>query len=436
MTATPEQDFDQLLQKDLEPRNPPPKAKLSLFYREHKELLEHLAPNTKTRVICCAAKLINIFTRWSNWKRPIYGTGWVYHRLADLHEELLEEHSIHVIREAIALLERLGFLDRRKNDRADNWRNGQDRTHQYLLRTDRITTALKQLFGDDADQTLETTRFVKSQSPSVLPESPSDIDEAHTQIPPADSYTTSLSQDKEKDIEITNEAIPPTDASVNDAEASLNQAPGKVGKHPVKTNIPPKSLEREKYEWEISVGEPYPDFIRWRAHKHYNPQGGHWAADAFGHAVAEILKKTQTAPGLVRWMWQSFLNYAEKAADGALAVYATNAAQPFLPACFKDDTRDTDEVSAKLERAKEVVEAAEASKLAATADSAAALPPANPTEEEKAASELQERLAAFKAQWAAFKNKPQLQQLLKAVRSKVESTPGLVMTDEGPALSD
>jgi hypothetical protein len=134
-------------------------------------------------------------------------------------------------------------------------------------------------------------------------------------------------------------------------------------------------------------------------------------------------------------MWQTFLKYAEKAANGALAVHAVDATKPFLPACFKDDTRDTDEVSAKLEQAKEVVEAAEASKLAAKAASAAALPPANLTEEEKTTSELEERLAAFKAQWTSFKNKPQLRRLLNAVISKVESTPGLVMTDNGPALS-
>jgi hypothetical protein len=133
-------------------------------------------------------------------------------------------------------------------------------------------------------------------------------------------------------------------------------------------------------------------------------------------------------------MWQTFLKYAEKAANGALAVHAVDATKPFLPACFKDDTRDTDEVSAKLEQAKQVVEAAEASKLAATAEKAAALPPSESTEEEKAAAELQERLAAYKAQWAAFKDKPQLQQLFNALIKKVESIPGLVMTDSGPAL--
>jgi 3-methyladenine DNA glycosylase/8-oxoguanine DNA glycosylase len=126
--------------------------------------------------------------------------------------------------------------------------------------------------------------------------------------------------------------------------------------------------------------------------------------------------------------------FAEKAADGALAVHAADAGQPSLPACFKDDTRDTDEVSAKLKQAKEVVEDKEESKLALEADKAAALPPAELTEEEKEKAQLQERLAAFKAQWASFKDKPQLQRLLNALISKVESTPGLVMTDNGPSV--
>jgi hypothetical protein len=434
MSTTAEQYFDQLLQKDLEPRNPPPKAKLSFFYRKHKELIEHLASGTKTRVVCCGAKLINLFTRWTNWKRPIYKTGWVYHTLADLREELLEEHSIHVIREAIALLERLGFLHKRKNFRADNWRNGQDRTHQYLLRIDRIITALNQLFDDDADETLETNPFVEPESPSVPPDSPADIDERHTQIPSADSCTTSLFEAKEKDLESENgvkHQQPPLSMKLNQILITRLARLLSVWLRP---RFRRSMKEREQYEWEISVGKPYPDFIRWRANTHYKPQGGHWAADAEGHAVAEIIKKTQTAPELVSWMWQSFLKFAEKAADGALAVHTADAGQPSLPACFKDDTRDTDEVSAKLKQAKEVVEAAEESKLAKEADKAAALPPAELTEEEKAAAQLQERLAAFKAQWASFKDKPQLQRLLNALILKVESTPGLVMTDNGPSV--
>jgi hypothetical protein len=44
--------------------------------------------------------------------------------------------SIHVIRAAISLLQKLGYLSIRKNSRDLNWRNGQDKTHQYLLNVD------------------------------------------------------------------------------------------------------------------------------------------------------------------------------------------------------------------------------------------------------------------------------------------------------------
>jgi hypothetical protein len=36
-------------------------TKFTIMYREHKELLERLAPGEKTRVLCCAAKLINSY---------------------------------------------------------------------------------------------------------------------------------------------------------------------------------------------------------------------------------------------------------------------------------------------------------------------------------------------------------------------------------------
>lgn len=126
-------------------------SRLSQFFREHKELLARLA-KAKTRVTCCAAKLINYFERWANWKEPLYRTRWVYQPLKQIHDDLLGEHSLHVIREALALLERVGFLSRRSNNRRENWRNGQDRTYQYLLHTGEILKALAQA-GSSSPQT-------------------------------------------------------------------------------------------------------------------------------------------------------------------------------------------------------------------------------------------------------------------------------------------
>jgi hypothetical protein len=66
--------------------------------------------------------------------------------LSNLHqirEDLNKEHSLHVIREAIELLIHLGFLERRQNLTAENERNGQIRTYQYRVYTDRIKAALE-----------------------------------------------------------------------------------------------------------------------------------------------------------------------------------------------------------------------------------------------------------------------------------------------------
>jgi len=145
----------------------PSKTKVSLFYREHKELLDYLAPGVKTAVRCCGAKIINYVQRWRDWKVPLYNNEWVYQTYAQIREDLMCEHSIHVIRGALALLIRLGLLERRKNNRSDNWRNGQDRTYQYRIRTDRIEAALKNLFDDPLPESLETNPFVKLEYPVV-----------------------------------------------------------------------------------------------------------------------------------------------------------------------------------------------------------------------------------------------------------------------------
>jgi|GEM_PF-2736422 len=172
---------------------PKSETTLSMMRRQHKELLDHLAPGEKTRVICCAAKLINYFERWQEWKKLLYPTEWIYQPLTAIRHDLLDEHSIHVIRQALTLLEALGFLSKRENDRVTNYRNGQDRTHQYLLHSDRIELALERLFNQSAAETLETLPFVNSKIPSVNSEIPSFTVETHTQIPYSDSCSDSFS---------------------------------------------------------------------------------------------------------------------------------------------------------------------------------------------------------------------------------------------------
>jgi hypothetical protein len=172
---------------------PKSQTKLSIMRRQHKELLEHLAPGEKTRVICCAAKLINYFERWQEWKKSLYPTQWIYQPLTAIRHDLLDEHTIHVIRQALTLLETLGFLSKRENDRVSNYRNGQDRTHQYLLHSDRVKLALSRVFSESEAETLVNSPFVNSEIPSVNVEIPCVTVETYTQIPsniPAtDSYS-------------------------------------------------------------------------------------------------------------------------------------------------------------------------------------------------------------------------------------------------------
>ena len=212
-------------------------TKLSIMHRQHKELLKHLAPCEKTRVICCMAKLINYFGRWQDWKKSRYPTEWVYQPLTAIRHDLLDEHSIHVIREALTLLEKLGFLSKRKNNRGVNCRNGQDRTHQYLLHSDRVESALSRFFSESAAETLVDSPFVNSEIPSVNVEIHSVTVDTHTQIPSKIPATDSCSllkkqgktnfvRELEDFWEVEDEVEPDSIASYNDTTEILQEEKG------------------------------------------------------------------------------------------------------------------------------------------------------------------------------------------------------------------
>lgn len=200
------------------------------------------------------------------------------------------------------------------------------------------------------------------------------------------------------------------------------------------------SLPREKYEWEVAVGRPHADFVRWRANLHYKPQGGHWATGAASHAVSEIIKKSESQPEAVRWMWQDFLEYAERSADNALSAEATGST-PSLPACFEEKVVDEKVVEQKLVQAKVSVRKVQGEQPAlegkAEGRSNPALVSAELTEEEKFWLLLNKKLMWLQATWKACCERTDSAfraNLLKELLDKVRSTPGLMMTDEGPML--
>ena len=192
--------LDRQIQEDMFVAVERPRSPLTVTKRQYKELLDRLAPTSSTRVRCCAAQLISYFEHWHKWKEVHYPTRWIYQPLTEIRHDLMDAFTVHVVREAITLLESKGFLSVRKNDRATNYRNGQDRTHQYLLHSDRIELALENRYNQSAAETFETTPFVKVEIPSVKVEIPSVTVETYTQIPYTDSCTdsNSLKEEREK----------------------------------------------------------------------------------------------------------------------------------------------------------------------------------------------------------------------------------------------
>ncbi|MCC5640435.1 hypothetical protein LC593_32325 [Nostoc sp. CHAB 5844] len=86
----------------------------------------------------CAAKLIEYFRHWTKWKLKNHRTAWIYQPLKKIYADLMGEHSIHVIRSAIALLDEMGIISKQKNPG-----NGQDRTWQYKLNFDVLNRLLE-----------------------------------------------------------------------------------------------------------------------------------------------------------------------------------------------------------------------------------------------------------------------------------------------------
>ncbi|MBD2255860.1 hypothetical protein [Nostoc parmelioides] len=86
----------------------------------------------------CAAKLIEYFRHWTKWKLKNHRTPWIYQPLKRIYADLMGEHSLHVIRSAIALLEEMEIITKQKNPG-----NGQDRTWQYKLNLDVLNGLLR-----------------------------------------------------------------------------------------------------------------------------------------------------------------------------------------------------------------------------------------------------------------------------------------------------
>jgi hypothetical protein len=102
----------------------------------------------------CAAKILSVLEfRTNQLKMQAAALSraarqWIYKRLVDWRTELMEEHSVGVIRRAIKLLQDKGLIDVTNNfkrNRAGAEFNGQDKTNQYRMNFDKVYQSLEAL---------------------------------------------------------------------------------------------------------------------------------------------------------------------------------------------------------------------------------------------------------------------------------------------------
>lgn len=157
------------------------KSCLVILRREYLDLLGETA-DKDLKVKFCAAKLLEYFRHWCSWVQKVEGRPWYYRKLREIHQDLMGEHSLHVIRDAIAWLLDLKFLTRSNND------NGQDRVYRYqiaqsFLVSDQNFPDSDRNFGDSAVETQTINPYKDSSFYSETTTNPVVVGEKEEYVP-------------------------------------------------------------------------------------------------------------------------------------------------------------------------------------------------------------------------------------------------------------
>lgn len=128
----------------------------------------------------CAAKLIEYFLHWTKWKLSTHRTDWIYQPLKNIYADLMGEHSLHVIRRAIALLEEIGILSKRNNPS-----NGQDKTYQYRLNLSVLNQRLeyRECKNEHSQFNVEQYQQISNLEISDPQQQPAAVEQEFSQIP-------------------------------------------------------------------------------------------------------------------------------------------------------------------------------------------------------------------------------------------------------------
>jgi hypothetical protein len=378
----------------------------------------------------CAAKLIEYFKHWTEWKLKTHRTPWVYQTLKRIHADLMGEHSLHVIRQAIALLENLGLIEKRNNEA-----NGQDKTYQYKLDLDLLSKLLSEHRECDSEVpecknelsefTVEQHHNTTSQDSTLSsdPQTANQEKEEGNNFPEVEK-----SEDTTLQPDLSQYTVPPQNSQGDKIP------PRRVVEKPKLKN------EQTKEVWEVVPGEPYEVFINWRAEKKYKPQGGAWAADARTIAIREFYKDRQITNDIFR----QFLNEVGIVADNCNQLQSAEI-MAMLPSYFIALPEATEEnVQQLMTNLRQLVARGVGVALpqgiatsscrqnvsyeAATNTELKALPTlSKPALPSAPSHDLQRQLEHALKMWENPRQQPQ-------VRAWVKRTPGVKLGENGPEL--
>ncbi|WP_242038162.1 hypothetical protein [Tolypothrix sp. FACHB-123] len=187
----------------------------------------------------CAAKLIEYFRHWTKWKLKNHRTPWVYQPLKRIYADLMGEHSLHVIRSAIALLEEMGIIEKQKNPG-----NGQDKTWQYKLHQDVLNSLLEHRKCKTEPSEFNAEQHHRSDPETTKPQQNTAVGEvkdegveeslyepAHQTREPEQPQTTHVVDEQEQDD--STGGIDPHKEQCSEPEVEVDSSTYKPSKHEI-----------------------------------------------------------------------------------------------------------------------------------------------------------------------------------------------------------
>ena len=236
----------------------------AIYLRIYEDDLAQLPQEWGGKLRLCAGALVNYFRSQAN--------RWHTITIAEL-TKILMEFSHELVRVACRELTKLGIIDRqhhRLNPRA--W--------QYRLVRD-----------NDIEEPVTTCRESESAPVTTCRES----ERAGVRISEGKENLGSAPVTTCRESERAGAGIPEGKENLGSAPVITSRSKRKI-----------ESVDRERYEWEIAVGEPFPAFLQWRA-KDYEKQSGSLGSAPEANAESEFYNNPQRASRL----YQQFLRRAQ-----------------------------------------------------------------------------------------------------------------------------